>query len=86
MAVLTDDNPHSAIRQARSAAGLSQEKLAQLAECSTAYVRVLERGYLPARPADAPAYTRVLAVLNGESQPRPAGSRDAQSSARHGEG
>lgn len=39
------------LRERRLAAGLSQEKLAQAAECSTAMVKLLERGYAPSESA-----------------------------------
>lgn len=55
------------LRTARKAAGLSQEQLARLAGCSTAYVRVLEGGYTP-DPNASPVYARVLAELAGESE------------------
>lgn len=35
------------LRERRLAAGLSQESLARLADCSTATVRVVEAGYRP---------------------------------------
>jgi transcriptional regulator with XRE-family HTH domain len=37
----------SAVRVRRLAAGLSQERLARLAECSTSTVRLVEYGYRP---------------------------------------
>lgn len=54
------------IRVLRKEAGMSQEQLARLADCSTGYVRVLEAGYMPASPEGAPAYARVLQALNDE--------------------
>ena len=35
------------LRAARKAAGLSQQRVAELAGCSVSYVRVLEAGYTP---------------------------------------
>lgn len=35
------------LREARKAANLTQQKLAELADCSIAYIRVLEGGYAP---------------------------------------
>ena len=49
------------IRDARKAAGLTQQQLAQRAGCSMAYVRVIEAGYTPAQSDVLP---RVFAVLN----------------------
>jgi transcriptional regulator with XRE-family HTH domain len=37
----------SAVRTRRLAAGLSQERLARLADCSTSTVRLVEYGYRP---------------------------------------
>jgi transcriptional regulator with XRE-family HTH domain len=48
-----------ALREARKAAGLSQEKLAQLADCSTAWIQVLER-----EPQDSPVLRRIWRVLD----------------------
>jgi len=50
------------IRERRLAIGISQEALARAADCSTAYVRVLERGYAP-DPAASPVFQRVARVL-----------------------
>jgi predicted transcriptional regulator len=46
----------------RQAAGITQEQLARLAGCSTAYVRLVERGYTP-DPTRSPAYARVMRAL-----------------------
>lgn len=48
------------LRDRRLAAGLSQEALARLADCSTGYVRLLESGYTPHSGSVA---ERVAAVL-----------------------
>jgi transcriptional regulator with XRE-family HTH domain len=50
------------IRERRLAIGISQEALARAADCSTAYVRVLERGYAP-DPAASPVFQRVAQFL-----------------------
>jgi transcriptional regulator with XRE-family HTH domain len=46
-----NDNPAevgtSALRTRRVAAGLSQEKLARLADCSSSMVKLIEHGYQP---------------------------------------
>jgi transcriptional regulator with XRE-family HTH domain len=47
----------------RRAAGLSQQRLAELADCSLAAVALFERGYQPDTSAVLP---RILAVLNDE--------------------
>jgi transcriptional regulator with XRE-family HTH domain len=56
------------IRAARLAAGLSQQRLAELARCSVGYVRILENGY---EPETGEVYGRVLAVLDGASDSGP---------------
>jgi predicted transcriptional regulator len=48
------------IRERRKAAGLSQESLARAADCSTAMVKLLERGFTPTRSAVLPRIVRVL--------------------------
>ena len=50
------------LRAARLAAGLSQQRVAELAKCSVGYVRVLESGYMPASDSDVVA--RIAAVLH----------------------
>lgn len=52
------------IRNCRRAAGLSQQALAQKAECSIGYVRVLERGYLPGKRS--PTLSRIIRTLEGD--------------------
>ena len=87
VAVLTN-TPQGSIGQIRRAAGLSQERLARLADCSCAYVRVLERGYVPATPEDSPAYLRVLEALsvgpNIAKSRRPAGQPERLPNGRAG--
>ncbi|MGI9183772.1 MAG: helix-turn-helix domain-containing protein [Solirubrobacteraceae bacterium] len=51
------------IRADRRAACLSQERLAQLAGCSTAYIRLIEAGY---EPMHSDVLPRVLEVLGRE--------------------
>jgi len=51
------------IRELRASVGISQELLARRADCSTAMVRLLESGYVPAHSEVLP---RVLAILNDE--------------------
>jgi transcriptional regulator with XRE-family HTH domain len=65
---MSDNGTHEvgAIRELRAAAGLSQEALAREVGCSTAYVRVLERGYAP-DPGASPVYRRVLDALDAAS-------------------
>jgi transcriptional regulator with XRE-family HTH domain len=72
------------IRAQRRAAGLSQQRLAELAECSVAMVRVLEGGY---KPAESRVLGRIADVFN---EKRPAAKPGASTSstgrhARHGE-
>jgi len=51
------------IRTRRLAAGMTQERLAREADCSTPDVRVVERGYVPAKPERSAALGRMYAVL-----------------------
>lgn len=51
------------LRALRKAAGMSQERLAQLAGCSLHTVALFERGYRPGRSDVLP---RIIAVLNDE--------------------
>lgn len=62
--------PRSAIQAARLAQGLSQQELAQIADCSVSYVRQVESGYSPKR--SGVAYARVLTGLGlSEKNERP---------------
>jgi predicted transcriptional regulator len=49
------------LRERRLNLGLSQEKLARAADCSTAMVKLLERGFTPTHSAVLP---RILKALN----------------------
>ncbi|MBN1608661.1 MAG: helix-turn-helix domain-containing protein [Polyangiaceae bacterium] len=81
MSVETKSAP-GGIRKARQRAGLSQQRLAELAGCSVSMVALLDGGY---EPAQSNVLTRVLEVLNDDD---PAGNgADVQESAgtgRHG--
>jgi transcriptional regulator with XRE-family HTH domain len=55
------------LRDRRLALGLSQEKLARDAECSTAMVKLLERGFTPTHSEVLPRIERVLTAA--ESAP-----------------
>jgi predicted transcriptional regulator len=57
------------LRARRLAIGLSQEKLARAAHCSTAMVKLLERGFTPTRSEVLP---RIVQALNDVE---PAGNR-----------
>jgi transcriptional regulator with XRE-family HTH domain len=67
---IDQEHPESAstgeLRQLRTAAGLSQQSLAERANCSISTVALLERGYVPKRSA---TLTRLLAVLGSENEP-----------------
>lgn len=52
------------IREARLDAGLTQAQLADLSRCSLAYVRVIERGYIPTHASSSPAFNRILETLD----------------------
>ncbi len=66
------------LRARREAAGLSQQRLAELAGCSIAAIGLYEGGYSPSRST---VLERVLAVLDEE---RPAGGPGAHETARQG--
>ena len=68
------------LKTARKAAGLSQQRVAELAGCSVSYVRVLEAGYRPENDSDV--LSRITGVLNDESPAGEPGSREI--SARQG--
>ena len=53
-------------RSAREKLGLSQVRLSIEAECSPDYVRMVERGYMPVKPVDSPAFQRICRVLEIE--------------------
>jgi transcriptional regulator with XRE-family HTH domain len=59
------------IRERREAAGLSRERLARLAECSTAMVVQIEQGYRPGRSRVLPRVERILDTLTPEEERRP---------------
>lgn len=52
-----------AFREARRAAGLTQQRLAHIAGCSIGYVRHLEAGYRPQSVAQSPQLRAVAAAL-----------------------
>lgn len=54
------------LRERRLAAGLSQAKLAQHADCSASYVQMIERGLTPARGHVLPRLEAVLDELEQE--------------------
>lgn len=62
MASVNATGRRGGLHERRKAAGLSQQRLAELAGCSLTFVRVLEAGYEPATSAVLP---RILAVLDG---------------------
>lgn len=68
------------LRLRRDAAGLSQQKLAQLADCSIQMVRLLEQGLRPAQSDVLLRVEQVLAAHGTESNTNPARA-DEQSSA-----
>ena len=73
------------LRAARKAAGLSQQRVAELAGCSVSYVRVLESGYRPENDSDV--LSRIAAVLNDERRPASNGTplqRSATGGPTHG--
>lgn len=57
------------LRERRVAAGLSQQRMAELAGCSVAIVGLLEGGYRPERSAVLPRIVRVLDERESGYQP-----------------
>ncbi len=66
------------LRELRRAAGFSQQRVAELAECSINMVGLFERGYAP---ASSQVLGRVTAVLNAEGRPAGNGTPFAEGSA-----
>jgi transcriptional regulator with XRE-family HTH domain len=60
--------PVGGLRAERRAAGLSQERLAQLAGCSVSMVRLLESGY---RPESSHVLDRIAAALSPNNSGSP---------------
>ena len=71
-------NPASGarLRQMRYEAGISQQRLAELARCSISSVRLLESGYEPESSAVLDRLTAALASCPTKSE-APAGSAEA---------
>jgi predicted transcriptional regulator len=65
MRTITDTHPIPDLRARRDAIGLSAEKLARKADCSTPYIRNIEHGY---RPSDAVAARIEAALCDAEAQ------------------
>jgi predicted transcriptional regulator len=63
------------LREMRRTAGLSQQRLAELAHCSLAAVALFEGGYRPARSIVLP---RIINVLNESSPAGEPGSTEAR--------
>lgn len=81
---MSEEQQTNFIREARHRAGLSQQQVAELANCSVAYVRMIDSGYRPNKSSEA--YSRVLAVLDHEKGERPAvepGARKDRCIGRH---
>jgi transcriptional regulator with XRE-family HTH domain len=65
MASVNATDRRGGLHERRKAAGLSQQRLAELAGCSLTFVRVLEAGYAPVTSNVLP---RIEAVLDGPTQ------------------
>jgi len=71
------------IRALRQHAGFSQQRLAELAQCSVAMVQLLEGGY---KPAESRVLERIGAVLNDDDPvTTPGRVTTSGRHARHGE-
>lgn len=65
MAVDVNSPIGGTLRNLRHDAGISQQRLAQLADCSLSMVKLLERGYEP--DAKSEVLARVVAALKDEA-------------------
>ena len=70
------------IRERRAALGISQQRLAELANCSLSMVRVLESGY---EPESSRVLERIASVLTNDVAPAGNG-RQVTTSAVSGDG
>jgi transcriptional regulator with XRE-family HTH domain len=66
MSTNATDATGSNLRERRRAAGLTQQRLAELARCSIHSVRLFETGYSPASSA---VLGRLVRILDGDSLP-----------------
>lgn len=73
--------PGSDLRARRQALGWSQQELARRADCSVAYVRIVERGFRPADPAGSPVRRRIIDLLTEDD---PAGEGEVAEDGREG--
>jgi transcriptional regulator with XRE-family HTH domain len=67
---MTSTNQAGSIRDRRKAAGLSQQRLAELAGCSLSAVYLLEKGFSPAHSAPREKVERVLACFDDRTPKR----------------
>jgi hypothetical protein len=69
----------------RRGAGLSQQRVAELAHCSLAAVALFEKGY---RPAESSVLPRIIAAIHDEGRPAGNGtpSENSAGQGRHGSG
>jgi predicted transcriptional regulator len=82
-----NDSPSTggSLRQRRRRLNISQEDLARLADCSTGYVRLLERGFQPEHSDVLPRVIAALDSLNDNAPGAQAG-REVTTSAVVGDG
>lgn len=79
-------DPVGAIRDQRRAAGMSQQRLAELAHCSVSYVRLLERGFAPASSDVLPRVLDALCPSTSNGGPAKAAAAKGERTARRGAG
>jgi transcriptional regulator with XRE-family HTH domain len=65
MDTITREHPIPDLRARRMALGFSAEKVARLADCSTAYVRTIEHGYRPSQQMANRLDAALRSVENG---------------------
>jgi transcriptional regulator with XRE-family HTH domain len=84
MASVNATDRSGGLREQRRAAGLSQQRVAELAGCSLTFVRVLEAGY---EPVTSNVLPRIEAVLDGrKTSEGPAGNGTSAKLAVMGDG
>lgn len=75
-----ESHPPDGLRELRLAAGLSQEKLAHQAQCSSSSVKLLENGF---RPKNSDVLRRIVAVLNDDAPPAEGASNNREGHDHH---
>jgi transcriptional regulator with XRE-family HTH domain len=79
-----DTAPPGSLRAARAEAGLTRQRLAQLAGCSESYLQLLEGGFNPGDSEVRPRVEEVLReAINDQQRPTGAVGRKTALTVRH---